>query len=132
MAVAGTLEYLITIDSSKLTSGLRSAEEKVKKTGSAIGKIGSGIGGIAKGIGKLGLTAAKGFATIGGAAIGALAGITKSAVQAYANYEQLVGGVETLFGTGGRSLEEYQRKIGITSKSTQKQIDQSVQSYQNM
>lgn len=44
-----------------------------------------------------------------GAAVGA---IVKSSVQEYANYEQLVGGVETLFGAGGRSLEEYAASVG--------------------
>lgn len=46
-----------------------------------------------------------------GAAIGTAGAVvyktTKQAVQAYANYEQLVGGVETLFGANGKSLEEF-------------------------
>ena len=39
-------------------------------------------------------------------------------LDSYADYEQLVGGIETLFGTGGRTLEEYQKKIGDTSKKS--------------
>ena len=51
-------------------------------------------------------TAAKvGAAAIGAAATGAAA-ITKSAVEEYANYEQLVGGVETLFKEASGSVME--------------------------
>lgn len=38
----------------------------------------------------------------------------KDAIASYADYEQLVGGVETLFGTGGLSAEEYAEKIGVS------------------
>ena len=54
--------------------------------GGALGKIGSVAGGIAKGV------------AVGvGAASTAVIGLGKQAVDAYGNYEQLVGGVETLF-----------------------------------
>lgn len=36
------------------------------------------------------------------------------AIQSYADYEQLVGGIETLFGAGGQSLEEYAASVGKT------------------
>ena len=52
----------------------------------ALGKIGSVAGGIAKGV-------AAGI----GVASTAVIGLGKQAVDAYGNYEQLVGGVETLF-----------------------------------
>lgn len=50
---------------------------------------------------------------IGAAATG-ISFLTKEAVSAYGDYEQLVGGVETLFGAGGRSLEEYADYVGMT------------------
>lgn len=54
--------------------------------GGALGKIGSVAGGIAKGV------------AVGvGVASTAVIGLGKQAVDAYGNYEQLVGGVETLF-----------------------------------
>ena len=52
-------------------------------------------------------------AAIGAAAAGATA-LGTQAVKAYANYEQLVGGVETLFGAQGKSLEEYAASVGKT------------------
>lgn len=60
-----------------------------------------------------------GFGTamkIGGAAMAAAGAaavaLTKQAVDSYADYEQLVGGIETLFGAGGKSLEEYAESVG--------------------
>ena len=40
--------------------------------------------------------------------------IAKASISAYADYEQMVGGVETLFGTNGKSLEEYAADAGKT------------------
>lgn len=61
-----------------------------------LGKVGEIMGAI----GKAGAVAIGAGAT----AVGALG---KQAVEAYADYEQLVGGVETLFGAGGQSLQEF-------------------------
>ena len=57
-------------------------------------------------------------AKVGAAAVTAgVAGVTaltKMGVEGYAQYEQLVGGVETLFGAGGKSLEDYANATGKT------------------
>ena len=59
-------------------------------------------------------TAAKaGLAALGAAAAG-IAALGTQSIQLYADYEQLVGGVETLFGAGGASLEEYAASVGKT------------------
>lgn len=72
-----------------------------KKASSAFSKIGSAAVGGMK-------VAAKGVAV----AAGAIATLSTMAVKTYANYEQLVGGVETLFGAGGKSLVEYVNAVG--------------------
>lgn len=46
------------------------------------------------------------------AAAGGIAAIGTAAVNAYADYEQLVGGVETLFGAGGQSVWDYADSVG--------------------
>ena len=64
---------------------------------------------IKKTLGKLGSVASKSLAGIGAAVTAASAAIGKLAqesIEAYGQYEQLVGGVETLFGAGGASIEE--------------------------
>ena len=56
---------------------------------------------------KLGATAGKAFLAIGAAAATATVAITKMAVSAYADYEQLVGGVETLFKGSAQKVIDY-------------------------
>lgn len=72
-----------------------------KKATTAFSKIGNAAGAGMK-------LAAKG-ATVAAVAIATL---TTMAGKTYANYEQLVGGVETLFGAGGKSLVEYVNAVG--------------------
>ncbi len=71
-------------------------------------------GGLKKGMTTIGKTArsvgstiAKSFAAIGVAAAAATVAITKMAVSAYADYEQLVGGVETLFKGSAQKVIDY-------------------------
>ena len=47
----------------------------------------------------------------------ALIDMGKQAISSYADYEQLVGGVETLFGAGGMTIEEYAQSVGKTVDS---------------
>ena len=74
------------------------------------------IGGIASKVtGNLGNAAglaAKGVAAAGAAVTAATAAVTKQSLEAYAAYEQNVGGVKKLFGNMGLSLEEYAASMG--------------------
>lgn len=83
--------------------------EQLKKVTSAVDKLTKKIGSGLVSASKKGLNAIKNFALAGGAAI---ASITALSVNGYADYEQLVGGVETLFGAGGQSIEEYAKSVG--------------------
>lgn len=79
---------------------------------SKIGGIASGItsklGGAVKAVGKA--------VTVAGAAAGAGAiAIAKSAVDSYKNYEQLVGGVNKLYGDASDKLQEYAQNAYKTS-----------------
>ena len=61
-------------------------------------------------------TAAKiGTAAVGAAAAGITA-LTKAAVDNYAEYEQLVGGVETLYGAKYKTIEEYIEGTGAAAE----------------
>lgn len=75
-------------------------EEAGKKGESALGKIGSAAGKAALEIGKISLAAV-------GAASAAVGAVSKAAIDSYANYEQLVGGVETLFGNSADVVKGY-------------------------
>ena len=58
------------------------------------------------------------FAKVTGAAVAAgaagVAALATQSVNAYADYQQLAGGVEKLFGNGGKSLREYANATGKT------------------
>ncbi|HHG6294042.1 TPA: hypothetical protein ACPXF4_000211 [Streptococcus suis] len=89
-------------------SANKAIDETTGKAEGAHGKLSAVFGKI----GQLATKAGKVMAT--GLAIGitALAGLTGAATKHYAEYEQLVGGIETLFGAGGKSLEEYAQSVG--------------------
>lgn len=82
MAVAGSLTYDTKIDKNGFESGLNSLKSIGKASFEVIG-------------------------TAATATITAIAGITKSAVEAYASNEQLVGGVETLFKDSAGTIKNY-------------------------
>jgi phage-related protein len=63
--------------------------------------------------------ALNGLKNLGAAAIN----LGKSAIESYADYEQLVGGVETLFGAGGQSLEEYAKSVGKSVSDAKGEYD---------
>jgi phage-related protein len=78
----------------------RELDNTTGKAKEASEKMGKFFGSVAKTIGKASLAA------IGAAATG-IAALTKSAVENYAEYEQLVGGVETLFKDSSAKVLEY-------------------------
>lgn len=78
----------------------RELDNTTGKAKEASEKIGKFFGSVAKTVGKASLAA------IGAAATG-IAALTKSAVENYAQYEQLVGGVETLFKDSSAKVLEY-------------------------
>nr|DAI80552.1 MAG TPA: tail tape measure protein [Caudoviricetes sp.] len=82
--------------------------------------------GIGSGVAKVG----KGLAIAGTAAATAVTALVSKSVGAFADYEQLTGGVETLFGAGGRSVEEYAQSVGKSVSDIQGKYD-SLMSAQN-
>ena len=103
MAIAGQIEYKVTVDTSGLKSGLDDAKKEAKTFSSTLADVGK-TG--AKALG----TALKAGAI---ASTGAIVGLVKTATQGYAEFEQLYGGVETLFGAkGAQNVEEYAQMTG--------------------
>ena len=89
---------------------------KAEKSQGKFAKVFSSIGNLAV---KAGKVIATGLAA-GATALGALSAVV---VKHYADYEQLVGGVETLFGAGGQSLEEYAQSVGQSVEEAQEQYN---------
>lgn len=94
--------------------------DTAEKHEGAMSKIGAaakaGLGAAAEALKAVGTVA---IAAVG-AATTAVAGLVKESVAGYAEYEQLVGGVETLFGTGGKSMQEFAEEQGKTVEEIRK------------
>ena len=96
----------IIVDNAEARKALKEAAEEGQQTESKLSKV---FGGIGKGAAVAGKVIATGL--VAGAT--ACAGLATAAIKSYADYEQLVGGVETLFGTrGAKSVEEYAKLVG--------------------
>jgi hypothetical protein len=78
---------------------------------------------------RLGATAGKAFLAIGAAAGAATVAITKMAVSAYADYEQLVGGVETLFKDSAGKVLEYANQAFATTGQSANEYMQNVTAF---
>ena len=94
----------IAVDDDDYQKGLDDAK---KHTKSFAKNAGEAIGGFAKKAEKALATAAKiASAAIGAASTGIIV-LTKAAIAEYSNYEQLVGGVDTLFKGSSQKVQEY-------------------------
>lgn len=102
------------------------------KIGADVTDVNKGIDETEKKTSGLGEKIKNGLAAVGKAAVvgvtaaaTAIGTIGTKAIQAYADYEQLVGGVETLFGAGGQSVEEYAASVG-------KSVDEVKRAYNDL
>ena len=100
--------------------GIKDTTNTAKEESGKIEKAVNKTGEIASKVGKAAIIGATAAAT-------AIGTITKFVVQHYAEYEQLVGGVETLFGAQGLSLKKYAQSIGQTVEQARGKYDQLIQ-----
>ena len=101
----------------KAEDGFEEAAKAANKFGKTdLSKLSDGIDKIVDGVGKFALKMGKATAkTIAAGTAAATAGIvalSSQAIESYAEYEQLIGGVDTLFGQGYNSVDEYAASIG--------------------
>lgn len=107
-------------------SSVKNMNESMKYATNSASKMSS----VMKGIGSCAIKVGKGLAVAGAAAATAVTALVSKSVGAFADYEQLTGGVETLFGAGGRSVEEYAQSVGKSVSDIQGKYD-SLMSAQN-
>lgn len=93
MSTVGKVNYDFTADTTDLDKKLRSVDEGVDKTSSKSSQFANKMAGVFKAA----------FAT---ASI-AVAGLATAAVKSYADYEQLTGGIETLFKGSADQMFKY-------------------------
>ena len=106
---AGSVEYRITGDTTGVNNALDQTEDKAKQVGNAI----------------KGLLAALGTYK----AVEALADLTKQCVESYAEFEQLTGGVETLFKTSADAVKQYAQEAYQTAGISANEYMQTVTSF---
>lgn len=101
----------LTLDKSNYDKGLNDAEKSAKNSQSSIG---GALGGAMSVVGK-GLKVAGTMAVTAAAAAGtATVKFVKDSVGAYAEYQQLWGGMQKLYGAAGQSFEEYVQSAGYS------------------
>ena len=105
---------------------VKNMNESMKDATNSASKMSS----VMKGIGSSAIKVGKGLAVAGAAAATAVTALVSKSVGAFSDYEQLTGGVETLFGAGGRSVEEYAQSVGKSVSDIQGKYD-SLMSAQN-
>ena len=115
MATLFDLQAVISLDSSKFEDGIANAS---KETTKLAGILKNGLATAAK-VGAAALAAA-------GTAVVAL---TKQAVESYAEYEQLIGGVETLFKQSADVVQQYAANAYKTAGMSANEYMETVTSF---
>nr|DAR07953.1 MAG TPA: tail tape measure protein [Caudoviricetes sp.] len=110
-----------TADINRTKAGIEAVNNEMKNT-SVVSQFGGAL--------KSGLAvAAKAAAAATAAAAGAVIALTKSAVENYGEYEQLVGGVETLFKDSAGTVEEYAKNAYKTAGLSANEYMETVTSF---
>lgn len=110
-----------TADLNRTEAAIEAVNNEMKNT-SIVSQFGSAL--------KSGLAvAAKAAAAATAAAAGAVIALTKSAVENYGEYEQLVGGVETLFDTSAKKVQDYANSAYKTAGLSANQYMETVTSF---
>ena len=110
-----------TADLNRTKAGIEAVNNEMKDT-SIVSQFGNAL--------KSGLAvAAKAAAAATVAAAGAVIALTKSAVENYGEYEQLVGGVETLFKDSAGTVEEYAKNAYQTAGLSANEYMETVTSF---
>lgn len=112
----------IAIDNSEANNGIDETTDKAEKAHPKISAAFEKIGTAAVKVGKV---VATGLG-VGAAAIGAMA---KQSLDSYAEYEQLVGGVETLFKTSGEKVLGYANNAFKTAGMSANEYMETVTSF---
>lgn len=112
----------VAVDNSGANDALDETTGKAEKSHGNISKAFSKIGEAAVAVGK---TMAVGL----GVAATAIGGIAKASLDSYADYEQLVGGVDTLFKDSSKKVQDYANKAYETAGMSANDYMETVTSF---
>ena len=119
------LKVIISANISDFQSKMGDVKKSINETSESSGKLNK-IGTTMK---KVGATVAKVSAAAFATAAAGIVSITKSAVQNYAEYEQLVGGVETLFKDSAKEVQKYASEAFKTAGLSANEYMETVTSF---
>lgn len=97
----------ISLDSSEYDKGLKDAKSSADGLSGLFSKVGSVASTVGKGIFTVAENVVKVSAAATAAGAAAVSALTALAVNSYADYEQLVGGVETLYKDSAAKVQQY-------------------------
>lgn len=117
----GVIKYTVTVDSSGLVTGIKSANGEIKDLTSESDRASTSADKLGSIIKKIGVATAIVGATK------AVADFGKSAINAYADYEQLYGGTRAIFG----EQEEFIEQVSNLAQSAWKDLTISQNDYYN-
>ena len=131
MADIGTAYVKIEPTAKGITSKLKGEFESAgsESGGSFGGKFGSAVGTAMGGVGSLVASVTKVAAGAVAAGTAAVTGLATAAVSSYANYEQLVGGVEKLYGDAAGQVQKFADQAYKTSGMSANQYMETATSF---
>lgn len=89
-----------------LTGSLKNNKEELGKVSEGADMVNGAYDRVNTTVGKIVSTAARAAAALAGVAAAGITAYTTSAIDSYGEYEQVVGGVDTLFGTGANKVKD--------------------------
>lgn len=119
----------ISLDSSEYEKGLKNAKSSASGLTGLFGKVGSAASTVGKGIFNVATNVAKVFVAATTAGAAAVSALTTLAINSYADYEQLVGGVETLYKDSAAKVQQYAADAYKTSGMTANEYMTTATSY---
>lgn len=121
MSDVGSVKYQVELDNSKLDRDVGQTESTITS------KLGVVNGAVSVAMGQMLANIGTAFIEMGKQAVSAFVDISKAALESTAAFEQNVGGIETLFGAGGQSLEEYAQAVGQTTEEAKGKYEELMQ-----
>lgn len=115
---AGSLKFDTALDTKGFRNGVNQINKEAKGVGDGIKKIGTIAGGVTKSLLK-----------VSGIAATALSGVVAAGVKSYADYEQNLGGVETLFKDSADKVVENAKNAYKTAGVSANEYMQGVTSF---
>lgn len=128
--IAGEVKYTVSIDTTKLKSGLKEASKEVDKSNKdntdKLKGMAKSAGGVALNIAKVGAGVA--IAAVG-AATAEVAGLATAAGKSFSEYEQLYGGIKALFNDDAALIAKVQDQANGAWETMQTSVNDYYQQF---